>query len=370
MKTTRSGISVACHWNGKFNISDMLVPAFDYCSSFKSLLTGKVLISKKSCFNEGEMLIANTKSLHIKLSQHCHWFLGDSKAHLCVYTRRHRLLLFYHNISLNVPSNFLREWQLSPQTSHISEAGGVKSDELTSHPNYAIMRRSYNQKYCKKLLNTTSWRKHYKTSSRFSPRNNNSILFSHLWSFAYHIICTVIIVFARQLNHLCHNTQSWHKKKVITQWPLDANICSARFMKSRVSSGNCCSQAVLSPERYLHHWGGPWSCSAESLWPPWCCPPRYFCHFCLWGPSSRGRRRRGKKEIFKHCHLFPRSPTALHTVSLLSPRHRGGDASQLTGDLQSWASPFVPMDNSYQQGRSSDHQTVPPEVCFCLHITC
>lgn len=213
MKTTRSGISVACHWNGKFNISDMLVPAFDYCSSFKSLLTGKVLISKKSCFNEGEMLIANTKSLHIKLSQHCHWFLGDSKAHLCVYTRRHRLLLFYHNISLNVPSNFLREWQLSPQTSHISEAGGVKSDELTSHPNYAIMRRSYNQKYCKKLLNTTSWRKHYKTSSRFSPRNNNSILFSHLWSFAYHIICTVIIVFARQLNHLCHNTQSWHKKK-------------------------------------------------------------------------------------------------------------------------------------------------------------
>lgn len=116
MKTARSGISVACHWNGKFNISDMLVPAFDYCSSFKSLLTGKVLINKKSCFNEGEMLIANTKSLHIKLSQHCHWFLGDSKAHLCVYTLRHRLLLFYHNISLNVPSNFLRERQLSPKT--------------------------------------------------------------------------------------------------------------------------------------------------------------------------------------------------------------------------------------------------------------
>lgn len=52
-----------------------------------------------------------------------------------------------------------------------------------------------------------------KTSSHFSPRNNNSILFSHLWSFAYHIICTMIIVFARQLNHLCRNTQSWHKKK-------------------------------------------------------------------------------------------------------------------------------------------------------------
>lgn len=215
MKTTRSGISVACHWNGKFNISDMLVPAFDYCSSFKSLLTGKVLISKKSCFNEGEMLIANTKSLHIKLSQHCHWFLGDSKAHLCVYTLRHHLLLFYHNISLNIPSNFLRERQLSPKTFHNLEAGSIKLDELTLHPNYVITCSSYNQKYCKKLFSTTSLRKENKTSSHFSLRNNNSILFSHLWSFAYHIICTMIIVFARQLNHLCHNTQSWHKKKLL-----------------------------------------------------------------------------------------------------------------------------------------------------------
>lgn len=125
MKTTRSGISVACHWNGKFNISDMLVPAFDYCSSFKSLLTGKVLISKKSCFNEGEMLIANTKSLHIKLSQHCHRFLGDSKAHLCVYTPRHRLLLFYHNISLNVIIKFpKRKDSFPPQT--LSYLGGRK----------------------------------------------------------------------------------------------------------------------------------------------------------------------------------------------------------------------------------------------------
>lgn len=148
MKTTRSGISVACHWNGKFNISDMLVPAFDYCSSFKSLLTGKVLISKKSCFNEGEMLIANTKSLHIKLSQHCHWFLGDSKAHLCVYTRRHRLLLFYHNISLNVPSNFLREWQLSPQ--NLPYLGGRR--RKIRRTDFAPKLRNYVQELKPKIL--------------------------------------------------------------------------------------------------------------------------------------------------------------------------------------------------------------------------
>lgn len=213
-----------------------LVPAFDYCSSFKSLLTGKVLISKKSCFNEGEMLIANTKKPSHKIISALpliSWrFKGEKRkkeAHLCVYTLRRRLLLFYHNISLKISTWLSSEksillslpswYPIPPQRRSHSKRWayphnpGLMTQQpiffFSGCPKKHLKNKKPNQTYAPH--NFSLQRNHLQPSS---PSGTTiPFCFLRLWSFTYHIICAVIIVFARELCHLRHNTQSWHGGK-------------------------------------------------------------------------------------------------------------------------------------------------------------
>lgn len=169
-----------------------------------------------------------------------------------------------------------------------------------------------------------------KTSSHFSPRNNNSILFSHLWSFAYHIICTMIIVFARQLNHLCRNTQSWHKKK---KKLLHSDLWMPTFVQQDLWKAMSAEGIAATKQCFLLN--GTYI--TETV--PWAAPLRACglpdavflaisatsaCRdLHLEGEEGGGERRFSSTAL-------PPVPEVAHSssVNISLPRHRGGDGTR------------------------------------------
>lgn len=155
----------------------------------------------------------------------------------------------------------------------------------------------------------------------------------------------MIIVFARQLNHLCHNTQSWHKKKL-----LHSDLWMPTFVQQDL--WKAMSAAGIAAMKRCFLLNGTYI--TETV--PWAAPLRACglpdAVFLAISATSACRdlhlegEEGGGKRRFSSTALPPVPEVAdssLVNVSLLHPRHRGEDAFERAGLLWSCAWPCVCM---------------------------